>query len=471
MLPANTDTLFPMSKPLNNISLLKTIITILFLAPLFLSVSFFYSGIHSASFASVYEIGDDKPYGRLSELDWNGLKPGDLVKIYVRSRPYAEKLVLSCSGLSKKPIIIRGIPDENGNKPIIEGNNAVHFQKLCQEGHYDRGLIVLGDCNPADYILIENLEIRNANNKAVFSYRNTKQPYAKNAAGIFVWKGRDVRIRNCEIHSCGMGILTNHYPNTDLFYLGGSFIHNNGDFTQTTWGHNVYIQARKTLIEFNRFGELFSDGNNIKDRSNMTIIRYNWIAGGMSRQVDLVENNAYRQQNALVYGNFITHGKSIKNPKMILFGGDIIDKNKQTKGSRSGTLQFFNNTVVSKVKTEEPFVYINRLDCMAVLKNNIMIGRPKVFGGSGRVLGTHNFFSYNTDAGTFQNSYYGSYEHFISQGNIDYIPRFGSILINRGTKDVPASVDYMPTPFPKTGPRPKDKMIDIGAFEFFKQPF
>jgi hypothetical protein len=140
-----------MSKPLTNISLLKTIITLLFLAPLFLSGSILS--------ASVYEIGDDKP-----------------------------------------------------------------FQKLCQEGHYDRGLIILGDCNPADYILIENLEIRNANNKAVFSYRNTKQPYAKNAAGIFVWKGRDVRIRDCEIHSCGMGILTNHYPNTDLFYLGRSFI-------------------------------------------------------------------------------------------------------------------------------------------------------------------------------------------------------------------------------------------------------
>ena len=105
---------------------------------------------------------------------------------------------------------------------------------------------------------------------------------------VYIPNGHNVTIQNCHIHSCCMGVQTAYYPDVDSVVLRGNHIHNNGDFTRQRWGHNVYMNSRRTLIEFNHFGELVSDGNNIKDRSRAVIIRYNWIQGGMSWQIDLV---------------------------------------------------------------------------------------------------------------------------------------------------------------------------------------
>ncbi len=404
-------------------------------------------------------------FSKFREFKWNSLKPGDVVNIYKKKKPYKEKLVLSVSGTHKSPIILRGIPDDEGRLPVIDGAGAVHFQKICKDSHYNRGLIVLGDCNPANYIRIENLELKNANNTSRYKWGSNTYEYAKNAAGIFLWDGRNLKVKNCHIHSCGMGILTNSYPKTSYFYLAFSRIHNNGDFTRESWGHNVYIQARKTMIEFNRFGEMFSDGNNIKDRSNLTVIRYNWISGGMSPQIDLVENLRYGTQDAFVYGNFITHGKKIRNPKMILFGGDRVENKKQL-GSRSGTLYFFNNTVISTIKTKEGFLYVNRFDCKAILKNNVMLGRRSIWFGNGQVAGERNFFSYNAETSAFLNSSTGGYEQFVGVGNYPYSPRKGSLLINTGSLDLPTKVKFVPSMTPKAVLRERDASIDIGAFEY-----
>ena len=420
-------------------------------------------------FAATYEFGNDKQYSNFQEFDWDRLNPGDIVNIYRKSKPYKEKLILNCSGTKNKPIVIRGVPDKDGKLPVIDASEALHFQKNCREDHRSRGLIVIGDCKPSNFIVIENLELKNANNKSFYRLKNQNYSYTKNAAGIFLWKGKNLKIKNCIIHSCGMGILTNSYPDTDYFYLGYSRIYNNGDFTRESWGHNVYIQARKTFIEFNYFGELFSDGNNIKDRSNVVVIRYNWIAGGMSRQIDLVENLRYKKQDAFVYGNFITHGKSIKNPKMILFGGDLVGQNKKILGSRSGKLYFFNNTVISKINTEEGFLYVNRFDCKAILKNNVMLGRKTIWFGSGSVIGERNLFSYGAQTQSFLNSYQGGYEQFMGTGKHVFQPRMGSLLINTGVRRLPAKVKFIPSPFSTAIPRRSDGAIDIGAFEYSRK--
>ncbi|WP_300458589.1 hypothetical protein [Desulfobacula sp.] len=244
--------------------------------------------------------------------------------------------------------------------------------------------------------------------------------------------------------------------------MGYSRIYNNGDFTREAWGHNVYIQARKTMIEFNQFGELVSDGNNIKDRSNVTVIRYNWIAGGMSRQIDLVESHKYRVQDAFVYGNFITHGESIRNPKMILFGGDI-------GGSRSGKLYFFNNTVISKINTDEGFLFVNQPDCKAILKNNVMLGRKKIWFGSGQVIGIKNLFSYGAETKDFLQSYFGGFEQFSRNTDFAFQPARGSLLINTGVRKLPAKVKFVPSPLAKAVLRPNDGAIDIGAFEYIRK--
>jgi hypothetical protein len=383
------------------------------------------------------------------------------VQIHGKEAPYREKVVIRRSGTKEKPIIIRGVPDSQGRLPVLDGDRAKNFQKLCEPNKVARGLLILGDCSPADNILIQGLKLKNANNKNRFFLGNQLIPYADNAAGIFVNKGDNVRIKKCVINSCCMGIMTSHYPHVGDFTLSSSFIHENGDFSGKGWGHGVYLCARRTVIEFNRFGDLCSDGNVIKDRSQTAVIRYNWIEGGMSHQIDLVEDNqnSYKNANAYVYGNVILQGHKVRNPKMILFGGDV-------GGSRQGILYFFNNTVYGKTRTPRAFVFVNKPDCSALLQNNVMLGGKNIWMGSGSVSGSNNLFSHGAHTEGIVNSFYGGVEQFVRHGPIPYLPKPGALLINTGTFRIPAKVKYMPAPFTGGTRRPVKGTIDIGAFEW-----
>ncbi len=335
--------------------------------------------------AKVYRVGPKEPCSHLRQIKWDSLKPGDVVEILYKLNGYREKFFLLSSGTKARPITLRGVINSKGKRPVIDGVMAVQSQDVSDEHLSKRGLIIIGEeKRSADYIVIENLELRNANNKNFFKFGNKSFPYAANGSGVLVCKSKYVKIKNCVIHSCCMGIQTFYYPNVDKFVLTNSIIYNNGDFTRSHWGHNVYLCARKTLVQFNKFGELYSDGNNIKDRSNKTIIRYNWIEGGMSHQIDLVEYSGYPSADAFVYGNVIISGKKTKNSKMILFGGDRHDKEGKLIGQgRNGTLYFFNNTVHFRKQHLDAFLCINKPNCRVLFQNNLLLGGKTIKIGKG----------------------------------------------------------------------------------------
>lgn len=278
------------------------------------------------------------------------------------------------SGTKQKPIVKKGIPNSSEKMPVIDGENAMSFQELCELRKSGQGLIMVGDWEPANNMVIEGLQLRNANNSNKLLMGKESIAYANNAAGIFVNMGVNVIVRKCVIHSCCMGIITSYYPEVDDFVLSSSYIYDNGDFTGERFGHNVYLCARTQLIEYNRFGELHSDGNTIKGRSQQTVIRYNWIEGGMGHQIDLVEHKEYQKANAFVYGNVILQGRKVKNPKMVFYGGDV-------GGGRGDCLYFFNNTMHPKTRTPDAFIVINKPNCMAVLQNNVILGGKDEFLG------------------------------------------------------------------------------------------
>ena len=410
----------------------------------------------------VFRVGPGYRFKDLRAVGWDRLRPGDIVEIYSRPTPYREKFILRAGGTKKNPIIIRGISDNDGNRPVIDGENAQVFQKI-NIGLSKRALIIVGGSEKrADHIILDNLELRNANNTQTFIYKGKKEPYADNGAAVFVQNGRNVTIRNCIIHSCCMGVQTAYYPNVDHFILRSNHIYNNGDFTKKRWGHNVYLQGKRTLIEFNRFGELYSDGNNIKDRSQMVIIRYNWIEGGQSRQIDLVESLHYPVAHAYVYGNVIISGQKTVNPKMILYGGDLPKKNT----SRSGTLYFYNNTIRFRYNRMDAFIYMNRADCTASIINNAFFGgglSPSITMGPGRVTGTNNLIQRGSPAEGLLNSFYGGLEQIMGT---NFFPYSSSLLVNNGVAQLPLRVKYIPAPKPNLKiPRRISGPIDIGAYE------
>ena len=74
-----------------------------------------------------YDIGGGNNYGTdLADVPWGSLQAGDAVNIYYRATPYREKIPISERGTLANPIIINGVTDGAGNRPEINGENAVN---------------------------------------------------------------------------------------------------------------------------------------------------------------------------------------------------------------------------------------------------------------------------------------------------------------------------------------------------------
>jgi len=138
--------------------------------------------------------------------------------------------------------------------------------------------------------------------------------------------------------------------------------------------HNSYTEARGIVFQYNHYGPLRKGarGNNLKDRSSGTVIRYNWIEDE-NRQLDLVDSNheaqlgdpAYR--STFVYGNILVEGPDQGNSQIVHYGGDSRDLGRY----RKGMLYFYNNTVISTRTDRTTLFRLSSLDESADVRNNI----------------------------------------------------------------------------------------------------
>ncbi|MCZ6632549.1 MAG: right-handed parallel beta-helix repeat-containing protein [bacterium] len=254
--------------------------------------------------AEHYEVGPQKPLQQIGDVPWESLGAGDTIFIHARPEPYREKWVICRQGTATHPIVVRGIPDPNGRLPVIDGRNAT-TRKTLNFWNEKRGVIKIGGANvPSDtmprHIIIENLDIRSGRPPFTFTGRDGQTEYAKNCAAIFLEKGEHITLRNCILRDSGNGFFCASQSSNVL--VERCYIYDNG-IEDRFYEHNNYTEANGIIFQFNRFGPLRKGcrGNNLKDRSAGTVIRYNWIEGG-NRQLDLVdsdhkhliENPAYR---------------------------------------------------------------------------------------------------------------------------------------------------------------------------------
>jgi hypothetical protein len=428
---------------------------------LFLFYTFLIVLISEEGRARVYEIGPEKEFSQISQVPLDSLNPGDTVKFFFREKPYQEKFIIRRSGRKNNPIRIMGVP-HNGKLPVLEGSMAVQFQKDKSE-QSGRWLIKIGDDGPGDFVEISNLYLRNANNRQQFIEYKTIREYAGNASGVFVKYGRNVTISGCVIQSCGNGVQTSYAPNVANVVLDNCTLFDNGNFKNRNsfLEHNVYLCGINTRVQFCRFGEPHSDGNNIKDRGVNTVIRHNWIEGGKNRQIDFVDHAGYGKADAYVYGNVIIQGDNIHNRNMIHWGGD-------SGGSRAGTLFFFNNTVIGKSQ-EALYFMVRFMDCRLWLVNNAFVGMGLLWNGTGGLTGSNNWFSNNINIPPRGLGESGLNPMFKNLQGVPFVPGVASPLVNSGTSSLPLKLEFMPKPNGGGYLRPKDNQKDIGAYESTNQ--
>jgi hypothetical protein len=433
------------------------------------------------AFGMVYEVGPGKAYATIGSIPAaanNTLAAGDTINIYPKAAnaPYYEKIALTNNGTSVSPITFQGVPDAQGNLPILDGTNAV---QVGYSVNLDRGLIQTGSgsSGTGNYIVIQNLELRNAYYGTTYYRGSTAYTYGTNAAGVFVQNGANVIIRNCWSHGNSNGIQTGgkSLGCTNLL-IESCRVELNGR-VGSSQEHNFYVGAEPVTVQYCYIGGLRAgaDGQNYKDRSSGTIFRYNWVEGGPNDQLDLVDGGT-QPANAYVYGNVIVKTNETGNGRMCLFGGD-------SGGSRAGTLYFMNNTFITTRSSALTTVFQLSPAGNTVQAYNNIIYCP--WGGSNLALqngSTANYSydwispGYSTGGATVSSaiSPAGNNPYFVNYAAKDYHLAASSACINAGATTWPGQANctavrqYVVER--QSEARPVDSHIDIGAYEYVLPP-
>jgi len=435
----------------------------------------------------IYDVGPGYPYADPSAVPWEDIEPNSLIRIHYRSQPYADKWVIARTGLAGQPIIVRGIPD--GDKlPIITGENAKTRLELDYWNEKRSVLKIGGASFPNEfprYIQIENLDIRSAHpNYSFKDDAGNTDTYGDNAASIHIEEGQYITVRGCILHDSGNGLFVTNLSSDVL--IEGDYIYDNGN-TASAFEHNSYTECKGITFQFNHYGPLKTGslGNNLKDRSAGSVIRYNWIETG-SRMCDLVDSSEpaftssplYR--NTYVYGNIFIKSDLEGNGGVIHYGGD----SGNTDNYRKGTLWLYNNTLVSYRTSRTTLLQVSTNDENVECFNNILFDNSGgnqlyVMDVNGVVNLYYNWLSsrWHEVNGTLQgtinvhDNIEGSEPGFADFTSQDFHLATSSPCCNKATALPSALLPdnallYQYLKHTGHEDRPDDGSLDIGAFEF-----
>lgn len=445
--------------------------------------------------ATVYEVKPNTALDAIAKVPWATLQPGDTVLIYWKATPYKEKWVICRQGTASAPIVVRGVPNQNGELPVIDGDGAATPTNLNFTGDA-RAVIKIGSANiPADttpkYILIENLDIKSAHPNYSFTDEfGASGTYTSAASSIYVEKGENITVKNCILRDSANGffVASSDELASRNILVEGNYIYGNG-IAGSAFQHNNYTAAIGITFQYNRFGAMRggANGNALKDRSAGTVIRYNWLESG-NRQLDLVEGddsvlirNAPEYRKTFVYGNVLIEPEGAGNSQITHYGGD----NGATALYRKGTLYFYNNTVISTRTGNTTLFRLSTNEEMCDARNNIFYvtasgANLALLDETGAISISHNWLkpnwrvSHGTATGTVNNdgtSVQGTSPNFVNEAAQDFRLLSTSTAINAGTTLL---ADVLPThnvvrqyvKHQQSEARPATGALDIGAYEF-----
>ena len=457
--------------------------------------AFFVLAALSNAAAAVYEVKPNTQMDTIGEVPWATLQPGDIVLIHWRPESYAEKWVIGRSGNAIAPITVRGVSGPNGELPVIDGRNATTPPGL-NFWSENRGVIKIGGSNTpvstfANYIVIENLEIRSGHPS--YSFTNDTggtEAYSTSASSIYVERGENITVRNCRIHDSANGffVASGDEAVSRNILVEGNYIFGNG-VVGSIFQHNNYTAAFNITFQYNRFGPPRSGapGVNLKDRSAGLVVRYNWIEGG-NRNLDLVDGEdssiiraAAEYRKTFVYGNVLIKQDGGNN-QAVHYGGD----SGTTADYRKGKLYFYNNTLYSTRAGTTVVMRLSTNDEQCDARNNLFFNTAAgtslaMLAESGTLALVNNWAKTgwrNSHEGAFNGSVTGgatmvtgSSPGFVDASTQDFRLTSASAAVNAGTT---LHADVLPTHnllrhyvrHQLSEARPVNGPIDLGAFEF-----
>lgn len=262
--------------------------------------------------ATEYRVGPGQVLGSLGQVPWESLGPGDLVLIYARPAPYAEKFTVTRSGRVDARIVVRGVPDPtSGALPIITGLEATTRPGLVID-YENEGVVVLGGGNRVDYLTFESLHFRHAREAQNFYSQNgSYRPYLY-GAGINAIGVSNFVVRKCIFEDFDVGLRVG--PNASDVLIERNVFRANGNAGPSS---NLDLGALRARVQFNDFGAPTAAADNVRDASAGAVYAYNLFRAG-SRMIDFLASSHFaapEYQATTVVGNlFVKDATGLLDP-------------------------------------------------------------------------------------------------------------------------------------------------------------
>jgi hypothetical protein len=253
---------------------------------------------------------------------WNDLAAGDVVCIYGKAAPYAERLVLTRGGSDDAHRVrVVGVV-QGGHEPILSGKGATTAAAFDYGSNiaenYEGGEVSITGLDygvPVAYLSVEGLTIQGATTADVrgtaanptYAINTFADPninggaqtaWGCGASGVNIIRADHVslihdRLRN---NDNGLFVNSNNGNTSSNILVAYSHIYGNGvsggaQSARNPKGctfdaHGVYTEARNITFLANRFGalRLGEETNLLKDRSSGLVVAYNFFEAGGSRE-------------------------------------------------------------------------------------------------------------------------------------------------------------------------------------------
>ncbi len=355
-----------------------------------------------------FHVGPGQPIAALADVPWASLPAGAKIFLHWQPAAYHEKVLISGRGTAEQPIEFTGVPGPNGELPVIDGTGATTSAALKYTPWFgdvmERSIVAVArnSTQPSSfkpgYIVISNLELTMSGPKtpmpAYTKPDGTGAGYYSGTGAIFLYGGEHVTIRDCVIHDTPNGIVaaceTSEGSVTRDLTIERCWLYHAGKGGQY-FGNNVMTEAVGLTVQFCRLdrGLNANDNSNLVDRSAGTVIRYNWIQGGV-KLVDLIEplgspaivtgDPAFAV--AQVYGNVLVNGAGdygTDGSNLVRYGGYAGN----SANFRAGTLHFHHNTAVIDSLRWQTNVFEVTQAAATVAANNNVLHHAKFSAGGG----------------------------------------------------------------------------------------
>ena len=275
-----------------------------------------------------YDVGPSQQYHRLQDVPLGSLVAGSTVRIHnedttgANPTVFNEAIQIGTSATADQPVRVCGVPDGQGNLPILDATNAVVHPDADASTAGLALIALVGNSKFYAYpvyrgvesVQVEGVHLRNARPSATYTTaRGASGSWKKSASCLLIDAGHDINVVGVEMEGCvtgGQSTWTgSQWNGSSLDHLWeGNHIHGNG-LTGSS-ASQLATQAWGNVVQFNAIDGIVAGslGDDFRSKGVLDVIRYNYLGDGAAHLLNITEVGAAAPY--ITFSRFLTQSNT-----------------------------------------------------------------------------------------------------------------------------------------------------------------